>query len=199
MFFGVDLDTFVPIAITAYITWTLYDAGIRKGRYKVAFEIIRSLRLHMFLANVPFIVLVVAAYYFFVEILGLSWGWTSLLSSDGSTTNVNMIGLQYAWFVPVFAVLLIMALPILAQFEEELFRKGTKGLASTLIRSTIFGLVHMIAGISLGAALALIVAGLWFTYQYKRGGVVRSTAYHLAWNYTLIGIAIIAIAFSVLT
>lgn len=49
----------------------------------------------------------------------------------------------------------------------------------------------MIAGISLGFALALTIPGLWFTLQYKKGGVRRATAYHLAWNYFVIAAALV--------
>ena len=86
-----------------------------------------------------------------------------------------------------------MALPHFAKIEEVLFRSGTKGIGSALIRSLIFGLTHMLAGISLGYALALTVAGLWFSYQYKKGGVERSTSYHLAWNYFLVLILLVVL------
>ena len=43
-----------------------------------------------------------------------------------------------------------------------------------IYRSLVFGLAHLPMGIPLGAALALSIGGLWFTYQYFRGGVVQN-------------------------
>lgn len=45
-----------------------------------------------------------------------------------------------------------------------------------------FGLVHCLAGIPVFAGLALSLGGLWFTYQYFRGGVEASTVHHLTYN-----------------
>jgi hypothetical protein len=179
------------IAITAFISYSLLDAGFLRGNHKKFFPLVRNLRPMMFLSNLPIQVLTIAAGFTLNSVVGLKWGWTSFLHSDGSTSNVNMIGLQYAWFAPVFALLLIVALPLLANLEEEMFRVGTKGIKSALKRSLIFGLVHMIAGVSLGYALALTIPGLWFTYQYKKGGLARSSAYHLAWNLTLVSLLLL--------
>lgn len=187
------LTVIASIALTVFISWTLLDAGVLHGNYKKFLELFRKMRPVMFLTNLPVQVLTICVGLFLNSVVGLKWGWTSFLHSDGSTSNVNLIGFSYVWFAPIFAVLIIIAMPLLTLTEEQIFRKGTGGVASVLIRSLIFGLIHMVAGISLGFALALTIPGIWFTYQYKKGGVKRSAAYHLAWNYLLISLLLVAL------
>jgi hypothetical protein len=43
--------------------------------------------------------------------------------------------------------------------------------------------------------LALAVGGLWFTHQYFRGGVERSTVHHLTYN-LLVAVAMIVYLFT---
>lgn len=84
--------------------------------------------------------------------------------------------------------------------EEELFRDGTRNWRHVLPRSLVFGLMHLLPGVPIAAALALTIAGLWFTRQYFRGGVARSTTYHLAWDYELVDVVTIAlVAFSLVS
>ena len=55
-------------------------------------------------------------------------------------------------------------------------------LAGWIVRSITFGLVHCIIGVPIGVGLALSLAGVWFTIQYIKGGLDRSTLYHSAYN-----------------
>src|SRR5581483_1968633 len=96
--------------------------------------------------------------------------------------NIILEPLAYRWLAVPFLLLLLFVLPSLAAAEERLFRQGTRGWRQGLVRSLIFGLAHWPMGIPLGAALALSIGGLWFTYQYFRGGIARSTVYHLTYN-----------------
>lgn len=184
----------VPIGITLFISYSLFDAGVLHGNYKRFWGLVKQMRPIMLLTTFPIIVLTIAAGVVLNTVVGLKWGWTSFLHSDGSTSNINMIGFSYLWYVPVFATLIILAMPHLTMLEEVTFRHGSKGFKSIMIRSLIFGLVHMIAGISLGFALALTIPGLWFSYQYKKGGIERSAAYHLVWNYAIVLVLLITIA-----
>ena len=103
-------------------------------------------------------------------------------SLTGSTTNLLMVPLFHPWLIAPFVLLLAFLLPRLALTEERLFRAGTRDWRRGVVRSVLFGLAHLSMGIPLGAALGLSIGGLWFTYQYFRGGVPRSTIYHLAYN-----------------
>jgi hypothetical protein len=159
----------ISVGITAVISWQLYEVGIRHGNYKKFWAHIKRMRPIMFLTNLPVQVVTIVTGSILTNVVGLKWGWTSFLHSDGSTSNVNMIGFSFIWFVPVFTILIILALPHLAMFEEQMFREGTRGLGSSLIRSTLFGLMHLIAGISFGYALALIIPGTLVQLPVQEG------------------------------
>jgi len=110
----------------------------------------------------------------------MSWSWLSLFGSSG--TNLNTVGSTIPYYGIVFCAVLFLALPELARIEEEMFRKGTTSWLNALKRSTVFGLTHMLSGVSLGIAIGLIVAGLFFSHKYFKGGVELSTQAHFQYN-----------------
>lgn len=108
----------------------------------------------------------------------LNWGWWSALGGVGNIAfgqvshDGGFVATALSLVVPL---LLVVAIPYLALWEERTFRKGIE-LSSPLgkLRKALtFGLVHMFAGIPLGVALALTIGGLYFTRVY-------SAAYHEA-------------------
>lgn len=180
------MNSWISIPLTTLITLSLVYQLKGKGQVRQSLNIMRSIRPIMVLTNLPVIAVLTTVGIALSSLPILGWSWSALVTNNGS--NINLIGLQFAWFAPFFALLLIVVLPLLAQFEEHTFRAGTFDWKHGIKRSIVFGLVHTLAGISLGFALALIIAGLWFTRQYFKGGVERSTAYHTAWNLTLVGL-----------
>ncbi len=99
--------------------------------------------------------------------------------------NVITLPFKYGFVGITFGVVLLMALPLFAYEEEMMFRVGTHNWKQGCRRSLVFGLMHCIVGVPIFVGLALGVGGLWFTLQYFKGGVERSTTYHLAYNATI--------------
>ena len=102
--------------------------------------------------------------------------------TDAVIGNLLLSPLDYTWLAVPFVLLMFFLLPRLAAVEEGIFRRGTRDWRDGVVRSVVFGLVHLTMGIPLGAALALSLGGLWFTRQYFLGGVERSAVHHLAYN-----------------
>jgi hypothetical protein len=99
----------------------------------------------------------------------LNWSLGSLFGVGGDAgMNGFAIPLTQPVFVVLYAPLAVLALPLLAWWEESIFRRGTRGMAAAVRRSMLFGLVHITAGVSLGACLALGCAGFIFTMVYWR-------------------------------
>lgn len=110
---------------------------------------------------------------------------------DIPVMNINLLGYDIKYLGVILLLLLLTALPKLAELEENLFRRGTKNWLDGLARSILFGLVHMLAFVPLGTAIVLIIAGLFFTYLYFKGGVELSTQGHFQYNLIVVGALLI--------
>jgi hypothetical protein len=127
----------------------------------------------------------------------LNWGWFSVVAEatgdrSGGATNIVVVPLAIPLLALPFLALLVWTLPDLAAVEERVFRLGTRDWLDGLGRSFTFALAHLVMGIPIGAIVPLTLAGLWLTWHYFRGGVARSTRYHLAYNLFLVVVATLA-------
>ncbi|HEY9615805.1 MAG TPA: hypothetical protein V6C64_03120 [Microcoleaceae cyanobacterium] len=102
-----------------------------------------------------------------------------------------------------FWLLMILAVPFLAEIEEKIFRQGVHTWKAMVKRSIAFGLAHLIMGIPLFMGVTLCVPGFLFACRYKYGyhrhlkkfndeltaqeaGVRASTADHAVYNAILL-------------
>ncbi|MGH2345262.1 MAG: hypothetical protein ACRDG4_08550 [Chloroflexota bacterium] len=163
-----------PLWIAAPVGLTLLYIGAR--------ETPRCLAYYRSLWPTAWGVALVAALGALVVTLGIG-GALSLLPADqplngslGTLFNIGndagangfAIPLVTPWLAVVYAPLAVLALPLLAWWEEDIFRRGTRGIASACLRCTLFGLLHLTAGVSLGICIALGCAGFVFTVVYWR-------------------------------
>ena len=193
----------VTVVVIAYIGSRLVVAARRVAQADMrahALAIVRGLRPRHFLMAPPVFALVVAAAIALLQIRPLQFGWWTAIGGEGNPvfgTTTRTENSPLAWIVPVvFLILLIPALPIFAEREEQMFRQGAEHwtMGHRVRRGLEFGLVHAIIGIPIGAALALSIGGWYFTWRYMRGGLAESTRAHLAYNLEVIGIVIVALA-----
>lgn len=155
-----------------------------------------NLSLRLFLVGGVTLGAVILTYILLDEYVpGMGISWLNLFDSEGE----NVIGFsdEVKYFGILVILLLMLALPKLAIIEEELFREGTGSWPEGIIRSLIFGMVHMIVGVPFGIGLALTIAGLVFTHQYFQGGVRLSALTHFHYNLIAVSFLLIgAITFS---
>lgn len=146
----------------------------------------------------------------------LHWGWAQLIF--GQATNVALQPFvtieqvspteQTSPIFPIvlmvlFWALMILAVPFLAEVEEQIFRQGVSHWKGILWNSLLFGLAHLLMGIPIFIGLALFVPGFLFACRYKyayhrhfrqsqneleaqKAGVLASTADHAVYNALLI-------------
>lgn len=97
-------------------------------------------------------------------------GSLGTLFAVGSDAGANGFAIPLAtpWLAIIYAPAALLALPLLAWWEEDIFRRGTAGMVSALKRNSLFGLLHITAGVSLGVCVALGCAGFVFTLVYWR-------------------------------
>ncbi len=77
-----------------------------------------------------------------------------------------------------FLLPLALLLPWLAYVEEELFRAGLEDASwrRVAVASLVFGLVHLVMLVPIGAGVAIGVAGFAYTLAYRHGHRERSPA-----------------------
>ena len=184
--------SWVSVVVLVAVVASLIQALWGRGRLAESWSLVRRLRPLPFLTNLVPITAVLATAAGLYQLPWLRWGWWTLISGAPGNAMVSA-ATGSLWVFAPFLVLLAVAMPQLVLAEEELFRRGTRNWAHALPRCLAFGLIHLLPGVPIAAALALSMAGLWFTRQYFRGGVARSTTYHLAWNYELVAVVTIAL------
>lgn len=184
--------SWVSVVVLLAVVASLIQALWGRGRLTENWALVRTLHVRPFLTNLVPIAAVLAAFAGLYQLPWLQWGWWTLVSGTPGNAMVSA-ATGSLWVFAPFLVLLAVAMPQLVLAEEEVFRSGTRSWTHAVRRSLVFGLIHLVPGVPIAAALALTIAGLWFTRQYFRGGVARSTTYHLAWNYELIAVAAAAL------
>jgi len=164
-------------------------AVFARGKFAANIDIIKQYRISQIFGNVVVIGIVIGVAVWLINNVPymdknpILWIWSMVFGGDGTgASNVVFSGLQWKWYALVFIPMLLVALPSLARAEEIAYRQGTRDWAHGFRRSISFGLAHLIMLIPLGAALALTISGMWFTLQYFKGGVERSTLYHSMYN-----------------
>ena len=89
------------------------------------------------------------------------------------------------------------ALPIVLALDIRLdWRVVGFSVVLAIVTGVLFGLVHCLIGIPLGAGLALTLLGLWLSQIYFDGGVELSTQAHTAYDLIVFGIVFGGLAFT---
>ncbi len=189
------LWSLVPYAWTGFLFFSLL-LPVWHGSARGHWRFFRRIRPGIVLQNVGVMFGVVAcsvALKHFFPFLDRSWLYLLPLGSGpgGGAGNIAVMPTQLPFVGLPFLVLLVLNLPDLAHWEEEHFREGTLNWSDAAKRSLIFGPIHCLMGVPLYAGLALTLGGMWFSFQYFRGGVERSTLHHLTYN--LIAMLILAL------
>lgn len=204
-----NLTDLLTVAVLTYIGWRLVDAVVHSVRARDhVVEVVRGLRLRHFVGAVPTLAGVIGVAVLLFEVPGLDWGWWTALGGEGNpvfgAAPEGSVGPLTTVIPYVFGALLVLGMPLLVEAEEWVFRRGAEQRTrlANLRRAVLFGLVHALVGIPIGAALALSVGGIYLTWCYLRGwratgtqegALMESTRAHLGYNLTIVAIVIAAL------
>lgn len=206
--------------LTMLVFWVLIMAvmnNYRRWRYAVdvwrGFNIIRLSRVTLL---VGMILGAAGALAWAFPIL--SQGWASLIGHQGNIILIPLTSGLEPGAMPVEGaprgilsppptlisggILLLLAIPFIAEYEERFFRKGREAWPQLIGQAVIFGPLHIIAGIPVAAGLALILPGLWYGYRYRvaivdrgqdvEGAILEATREHAALN-TVVVVYLLAV------
>lgn len=138
-------------------------------------NVVKRFRFRMFLEVVCLLGFTGTVAITLIQLSVLNIGWANIVL--GEDINISHSPISYMtqstqWTAliggTIFYILLIVGLPQISRFEENLFRKGKNTWKSIVIWSVLFGLMHCLAGVSVGIGIALIVPGLFFGLKYKQ-------------------------------
>ena len=208
----------LTLGVLAFMAWRLAGAArvamSGRGRARVA-TIVRGIRpRHLWPVPLVLAAVLGAALGLMALVPPLQYGWWTLLGGTGNPAFGSATvtdGTVWAWLVPAaFVTMLVPALPLFAQREEEIFRLGAerRTRSQRWLRSLLFGLVHAVVGIPVGAALALSIGGAYFTHRYLREyhatgsateALLESTRAHTAYNGLIVAGALVVAVGVVLT
>ena len=191
----------LTVAVLAVVGVRLFEAARTSvGARRKTLGVVQGLRTRHFVRAIPIVVAIVSTAFVLIQLPVLSWGWWTMIGGEGNPA-VGVTDRDFGILsvvIPLFFIgLLIVGLPLLVAREEWVFRRGaeTRGTATNLGRSLVFGLAHAVVGIPIGAALALSIGGLYLTRCYldgwketrsQSGALLESTRAHLAYNLTII-------------
>jgi hypothetical protein len=203
---ALSVTDLLSLAVLAFVGVRLFEAARfsldRRGR---VLWLVQGLRWRHAAWALPVWIGVAATALALSYVPGLDFGWWTAIGGNGnpalgSSSGSDGTGLV-TWLPVVFVPLLVIAMPLLVEREERLFRLGaeTRSGFANVRRSFLFGMVHAIVGIPLCAAIALTLGGVYLTDRYLRAfrrsrsrdvALAESTRCHLAYNYTILALAV---------
>lgn len=204
-----DVATVVVLAWFGSRLFVSFRRSLAGDARAHAREVVAGLRLRHFLPVPVLLVLVVGAAVGLTAIPPLDFGWWTAIGGQGNPAfgvTDRTAGTPFEVIVPiVFLVLLLPALPLLVEREEQIFRLGAESWSTPkrIGKALLFGLVHALVGIPIGVALALSIGGGAFTVAYlgayrrtgrRREALLESTRLHLAYNLTIVTVVAVVLA-----
>jgi hypothetical protein len=196
----------LSLVVLAFVGVRLFDAArISMSRRRRVVWLVRGLRGRHFAWALPVWIGVAAIALGLSYVPGLDFGWWTAIGGNGNPVLGSSSGSDghglVTWLPLLFIPMLLVAMPLLVEREERLFRAGAEHRTAfgNVRRALVFGLVHAVVGIPICAALGLTLGGVYLTDRYLRTwrvsrssdvAIVESTRCHLAYNYTILGLAV---------
>lgn len=207
-----DLLTVAVLAFFGSRMFLSFRRSLAAGARRHSLELVRGLQLRHFLPVPLVVALVLLAAVGLTSIPPLAFGWWTAIGGQGNPAfgvTDRTAGTPFELIVPmIFVALLIPALPLLVEREEQIFRLGAESWSTPkrIGKALLFGLVHALVGIPIGFALALSIGGAHFLLGYlrawratgsRREALLESTRLHLAYNATIVLLVVVVLAFEV--
>jgi len=188
----------IQVAMIGCLGWSIRPT-LRNPRYRIVVSGLRARHFGMGLAII--IPTLIAGAFLVAEVPLMDIGWFMFIGGGSNValaTPASESAPSVSKALPLALIAIVALIAPMAAFREErMFRRGTERQSARRrwTRQVIFGLVHMIMGIPLGAALSLSFAGGGLMRVYRRRfattrsrhqAILESTRTHLAYNLVML-------------
>ncbi len=173
------MNTLLIIGKSSLIIFMLLNImaafALNKRRITFILEIWKRFRVGMFFEVMGILILVMSSIILMMAYVPyFKYGWFNFISEAGGNILFSpILDLSFSAniilrsFVPIFFLLMILAVPFFVEMEEEIFRKGHVTWKEITRQSIFFGLTHLIVGIPIAAGIALCIPGFFLGYKYR--------------------------------
>lgn len=101
----------------------------------------------------------------------------------GTKANLALKPITFRWIWVPYGLMLAACMPLLAFFEELLFRNGTSDWVRGLLWGGLaFGVVHLVSFVTVRMTIYLSLVGVVFVGLYMSGGLVAVFVTHATYN-----------------
>lgn len=112
----------------------------------------------------------------------LGWRWLEW-SPMGHQANLALAPIRFRWIWVPYGAMLALCMPLLAFFEEMIFRMGTTGWIRGLLWGGVaFGLVHLASFVTIRMTIYLSLVGVILVGLYMTGGIIAVFVTHAVYN-----------------
>lgn len=206
----------VPLTMTtAFAAWmapqAMRAAFTRRNRVRWRRLLRSPVSFTMALAAIAGVLALGSVLTVFIPFLGWSW-WRALGGTGSVMLNFADVPSTAPWALVLWAkllpvavlVMLMPAVPAFAHAEERAFRRGAESWKGDrrVLAPCLFGLVHVLLGVTLAFAMALAVAGAIYQARYlatyarrrSRGDAMRDAVnIHAAYNTIVLCVAALVV------
>jgi len=161
--------------LAGYAIFTIAQAYYCESpNFGFVWQIVKRFRFLMLLETLVVMSVTITTIVWLCQMPILNCGWLNLFDMSGNMltspiiegSNSPYVGIRI--LVPIFFLTLMPLLPFFARYEEWAFRANCFSWRQIVKWSIIFGLVHCIVGVPLGAGLSLSIPGFFFGYKYRQ-------------------------------
>jgi hypothetical protein len=98
-------------------------------------------------------------------------------------TNIALAPIRYRWVWLPYALMLAACMPLLALFEELIFRNHSTNVVTALLWGGLaFGVFHLISLVTIRMLIYLSLVGAAFVGLYMAGGLIAVFVVHATYN-----------------